>query len=82
MVSGPELVRMTTEFEASLETKHKKSQETRHHEQTKSVQVSFGQHVTNLVRVMEEMGNPFLEETTELRLDTRDFMASVQVSSL
>ena len=37
--------------------------------------MSFGQHVTNLVEVMEEIGNPFLEETTDLlRLDTRYIM--------
>ena len=69
--------------EASLETKHNKSQKTPHHEQTKSVQVSFGQHFTNLVTVMEGMGNLFLEETTDLlRLDARDIMDPSVVSAV
>ena len=57
MVAGPEVVRMTAEFEAGM---HKKvSLETGHHEQTKSNQVNFAQHVKGLVEVMEEVGNPF-----------------------
>ena len=37
--------------------------------------MTFGQHVARLTDVMEEMGNPFLEETTDLlRLDTREIM--------
>ena len=37
------------------------------------MQVNFAQHVKGLVEVMEELGNPFLEESTDLlRLDTRD----------
>ena len=83
MVAGPELVRMTAEFEASLEGKHMGSQTTRHHEQTKSSQVTFGHHVTRLVEVMEEMGNPFTEETTDLlRLDTRDTIDPGVVTSV
>ena len=65
IVAGPEIVRMTAEFERCLETKHSHL-ETRHHEQTKSTQVTFGRHVSKLVEVMEEMENPFLEETTDL----------------
>jgi hypothetical protein len=74
MVAGPEVARMTAEFEASIAGMHKKvSSETRHHEQTKSNQVTFAQHVKGLVEVMEEMGNPFLEESKDpLQLDIID----------
>ena len=84
MVAGPEVVRMTAEFEASIAGMHKKvSSETGHHEQTKSNQVTFAQHVKGLVEVMEEMGNPFLEESKALlRLDTRDIIDPTVASSL
>ena len=45
--------------------KHNKPLDTSHHKQTKSFQVTFGKQVKELVDVMEEMGNPFLEETTD-----------------
>ena len=35
VVAGPKQVRMTTEFEASLERKHNKPLDTSHHEQSK-----------------------------------------------
>ena len=84
MVAGPELVRMTTEFEASMEgRKIRMDQDTRHHEQTKSSQVIFTQQVKRLVEVIEEMGNPFLEESTDLmRLDTRDIADPNVVSTV
>ena len=82
IVAGPEIVRMTTELERCIETKQSHL-ETRHHEQTKSTQVTFGQHISKLVEVMEEMGNPFLEETTDLlRLNTRDIMDPKVVSAV
>ena len=84
MVAGPELVRMTTEFEASMEgRKIRMDQDTRHHEQTKSSQVIFTQQVKRLVEVIEEMGNPFLEESKDLmRLDTRDIADPNVVSTV
>ena len=60
MVSGPELVRMTAELEASMEgRKIRMDQDTRHlHEQTKSSQVIFTQQVKCLVEVIEEWETP------------------------
>ena len=75
MVSGPEVARMTTEFEASIGMCKRMNTVTRHHEQTKSIQVTFAQHVKSMVEVIEEMGNPFEEESKDLlRLDTRDII--------
>ena len=84
MVAGPEVARMTAEFEASIHGMHKKVVlETYHHEQTKSNQVTFAQHVRGLVEVMEEMGNPFLEESKDLlQLDTRDIIDPAVAASI
>ena len=55
----------------------------RHHEQAKSTQVTFAQHVKSMVEVIEEMGNPFLEESKDLlRLDTRDIIDPSVAASL
>jgi FtsZ-binding cell division protein ZapB len=79
-VAGPELVRITSKFEASMEGLHQRTSITKHHDQTKSTQVMFAQHVRSLVEVMEEMGNPFLEESKDLlRLDTRDIVDTIQL---
>ena len=61
MVAGPDLVRMTTEFEASIEGMQKRTtSEIRQHELPKSSQEIFARHVKSLVEVKEEMGNAFL----------------------
>ena len=46
-----------------------------HHEQHLGVQTSFLKEVKSLVAVIEEMGNPFLEQSQDLLvLDTRDIL--------
>ena len=85
MVAGPELVRITAEFEASIDKFNEQSLEVLscHRDQTKSTQVTFAQHVKSLVEVIEEMGNPFLEESKDLlKLDTRDIMDIAVVNSI
>ena len=76
MVAGPELVRLSQELEVSIDGLHKRmTSETRHNEQTKKFQVHFTKNVQSLVEVIEEMGNPFLEESKDLlRIDTRDII--------
>ena len=45
----------------------------RHHDRCSSVQITFFNQVEALTNVIEEMGNPFIEESNELLvLDTRD----------
>ena len=73
MVAGPEVVRMVNELEALQScdqiTDH------RHHEQYLGVQTSFLKEAKSLVAVIEEMGNPFLEQSKDLLvLDTRDIL--------
>ncbi len=84
MVAGPEMVRVTAQFEASIHGVRKKMfLETRHHEQTKGNQLTFAKHVKGLVEVMEEMGNPFVEERKDLlRLDSRDIIDPVIACSI
>ena len=74
MVSGPEMARLIEEFQSSIspQEQHKESHG-QHHEQTKSIQVAFLKQVKDLSNVIEEMGNPFIDESKDLLvLDTRD----------
>ena len=49
-----------------------------HHEQIKSFQDKFCQHVVSLVSVMEELENPFLEnDETLVCLDTKDMAENI-----
>ena len=55
--------------------KHKQSKgpDIRHHEQVESKQKAFVKQVQAMTNTLEEMGNPFLEESEDLLvLDTRD----------
>ncbi|CAG2228323.1 unnamed protein product [Mytilus edulis] len=78
MVCGPEMARAVNEFELSQELiKHEQSKgpNVRHHEQVESKQKAFEKQVIALTATIEEMGNPFLEESEDLLvLDTRDIV--------
>ena len=51
--------------------------DTRHHEQSPAAQKTFLEKVQRLTMVLEEMGNPFTEETGDLlTLDTKDIAES------
>uniref|UniRef100_UPI00358F05C7 uncharacterized protein n=1 Tax=Myxine glutinosa TaxID=7769 RepID=UPI00358F05C7 len=65
MVAGPEVARVITEFETSQQLRQR-GEHTHHHEQTDSVQKKFVQDVRALTTVIEEMGSPFEEESTDL----------------
>ena len=81
MVAGPEVVRLMSEFELSILKKVKVDQ--RQHEQTRSSQLRFAQQVQSMVEVIEEMGNPFQEESKDLlQLNTRDIVDQAVVSSI
>ena len=72
MVAGPEISRLVANFETVSGTKDAKKSN-RHHEQTETVQRAFFEKVKQLTMVMEEMGNPFEEESGDLlTLDTKD----------
>jgi len=82
MVAGPEVARVIGEFEMAQEHHGGKAQ-TLHHDQTESIQKSFDKDVRSLVSVIEELGNPFLEETTDIVvLDTKDIASSSVIHSV
>ena len=76
MVAGPELARIIEEFEDNcLDGGAGKTTRTnlKHHEHTASAQVKFATELGALVQVLEDMGNPFMEESEDLLvLDSRD----------
>ena len=65
MIAGPEVSRVIMEFENS--DQHNKTRiDTHHHDQTASVQTSYAKDVRSLVATIEELGNPFEEESQDL----------------
>ena len=80
MVSGPEMSRIINDFELSQElvrniAKREEQEDFRHHEQMKGVQNTFRNQVNAVCSTIniEEMGNPFADQTGDLFvLDTRD----------
>ena len=81
MVSGPEMARLIGEFEVS--TKKRKITDFRHHEQTKHAQMTFGRDITSLTDVIEDMGNPFAENSKDLLvLDSRDLADPAVIDTL
>ena len=68
MVAGPEVARVIVEFE-DFNMHPRNQEETRHHEETPSVQNTFARDVA----VIEELGNPFEEDSQDLLvLDTKE----------
>jgi hypothetical protein len=69
------------EFEAT--TEKKKLSDFRHHEESKYVQVAFHGDVKSLADVIEEMGNPFDDNSGDLLvLDTRDIVDTAIINTL
>ena len=81
MVSGPEMARLIDEFQAS--TDKGKDTDPRHHEELKHVQVAFAHDVKSLTDVIDDMGNPFSENSSDLLvLDTRDIADPAIIDSI
>lgn len=74
MVAGPEIARVVAEFEDGMKDTSSESSH-KHHEQTPSVQKTFAKNVNSLVTTIQDMGNPFLEDSGDLLvLDTKTVM--------
>ena len=75
IVTGPELARVIEEFRDNcLDGGAGKTTRTnlKHHEHIASAQVKFATEVGAFVQVLEDMGNPFMEEGEDLLvLDTK-----------
>ena len=81
-VAGPEISRATEEFEANCLSDSGKTN-LKHHELTLSAQSTFANEVRHLVQVIEDMGNPFMEESADLLvLDSQDIADSAIVQTV
>ena len=77
MVAGPEIARITTEFEDVAIKVPEQHSNSKHHEQKPAVQTRFLKEAQTLVVVLEETGNHFLEHSEDLLvIDTRDIVQS------
>ena len=65
MVSGPEMARLIEEFGLAAHKK-KNTENHHHHEQKKHVQIAFVKDVKSLTKTIEQMGNPFIENSDDL----------------
>ena len=78
MVSGPEIVRVISEFQSTQELTKLSADQTEkdvRHQEVKGVQVALAKEVKNLCSTIEEMGNPFKESSEDrLVLDTHDIL--------
>jgi len=80
MVSGPEMARLIGEFKCS--TENKQDTDWRHHEQKKHAQMAFAQDVKSLSGTIEEMGNPFSENSKDLVLDSRNIAVAAVADTM
>ena len=80
-VAGPKIIRITKEFEGDRE--HSVTANQQHHDQQPGVQQNFLKDVTSLVTVIDDMRNPFLEESHDLLvLDTKNIMDASVVKTV
>ena len=81
MVAGPEIARAVNEFESAYELR--KPAIACQHEQVSSVQKAFAKDVQNLIEVIDEVGNHFREEGTDLLvLDTKEIVPKSVVEAV
>ena len=72
MVAGPEVSHLVSLYETEVQTKEAQEQ-TVHHEQTLQAQKTFLERVKKLSNFLQDLGNPFEEESRDLySIDTRD----------
>jgi hypothetical protein len=77
-----QMARLIEEFQASI-NKTEMDSDLRHHEQTRSTQITFYNQVKVLSSVIEDMGNPFIDDSNDLLvLDTRDLADPAVINAL
>ena len=73
MVAGPELSRLVNKFEITSGLSQTTPADNKHHEDSFSMQRDFFENFKSLVKTFNELGNPFLEESSDLyKLDTKE----------
>ena len=79
---GSEVARAIEEFRDGHQHWERR-EDTRHHDQTPNVQTLFTKDVRALVSVIEELGNPFEEESMDLIvLDTKEIAGPAAVETV
>ena len=82
MISRPEQTTLLKEFEDCL-SRSKGCELGDDHEEEFSVQKNFKQEAASLIQMIEEMGNPFLDDSNELlALDTRNVLGESVVDTV
>lgn len=83
IIAGPECGRIIDEFESCFPSTQQTAASTLHHEQVPSIQKQFTHDVKEMVSTMQELGNPFLEDSNDLIiLDTKVVMGENVVNNL
>ena len=83
MLSGPEMARLVNEFEAGMVPDTGTKENSQHHEEHRSFQVTFFKAMKSLVAAVEDLENPLLEETGDLfTLDTKVIAEQSAVSRM
>ena len=81
MIAGPEQARLLKEFERELSMEE--NNEYHHHEEGFCTQKTFREQTLSLVETINEMCNPFLDDTPELlMLDTQNVVNESVVSTV
>ena len=65
MVAGPEIARVVQEFQDGVHIKQD-NRDIDHHEMSGASQKRFTTHVESLVEAIDEMGNPFIEQSNDI----------------
>ena len=81
MTAGPEFCRAIQEFQNSFQTS--RSSSTRHHDQNRSTQREYMKDVVSFVTTLEDMGNPYMEDSGDLlTIDTKVIKSKETVQTL
>ncbi|CAG2190962.1 unnamed protein product [Mytilus edulis] len=73
MVAGPEISRLISQFEEY--SSRRKNTDDRHHDNSMSMQKDFIDKVRSLKTVMNDYGNPFLEDSEDIyKIDSKDIV--------
>ena len=81
-MAGPEVAALVEDFEDAHQLMGRRD-EVLHHDRRASVQNAFWKDVCSLVNVMEELGNPFEEESEDLLvLDSKEIADASAVETV
>ena len=83
MVAGPQLSEIVAEYELEMDPTDAADTGSKHHDQSHATQRTFLEDVQALVRTMEELGNPFLDQSKDLStIDSQDILSQCVADSI